>query len=92
MGVEVFGERAQDAAEHLLFLDGQEAAVAVGDLGQPVIDGSMLAFVPRPAAMSSRAAVIVAGAELAGWALSARLDPQEARERGATSTMHAVSS
>ena len=80
--LEVLGERAQDAADQLLLLDGQEAAVAVGDDREPVVD----ALEARVGAASGRDVVERArdraGTELARRALPARLDEQEPREHG----------
>jgi len=89
---EVLGERAQDAADDALLLDGQVAAVAVGHDLEPLGDDGEVGVASPAGDDALERGGDLTGAELARRALPTGLDEQEPRERAATSTMQTVSS
>ena len=78
--------------KHLLFLDGQEAAIAVGDLREPVVDELDAGVGAAARAMSSSAAVIAPVPSLQGGHCPHDSTHKNRENVAATSTMHAVSS
>jgi len=78
-GSDIAGEGPQDARHHDAFLDGQVAAVGIGDDAEALLDATEIRVVAGSGADPVERGGDVAGAELARWALAARLDVQEPR-------------
>ena len=75
---ELVRERPQDAADHDLFLDGEEAAVAVGDVLQPSGDCTEVSVVAGAGLEALEVFGDRARTELARRALTTRFDGEEA--------------
>src|SRR6185503_4438026 len=73
---ELFGEGLHDAVDHELFLDGEVAAVAVGDAPQPVTDRAQVIVAPSADFKLFEVVGDLARAKLAWRALPAGLDRQ----------------
>ena len=77
---ELFGERAQDAGHHDLLLDGEVAAVAVGDVLQPAGDCGKVVVVADAGLESLKVLSDCARTKFAGRALTARFNGQKPGE------------